>query len=1256
MPDDKNENSSMIDSGEKLATDTAKAMGTVKNAAKAAAKAGVGDIAGAVVTVLKDENIRKAIIAILLCISLITMCTAMLVGSAITGTVEKLSESLSDHWDDAWEEQALISDGNAIYLYTIGAVNAGVDAVVGAIESLFTNEDPNELPPNEQTKITDDTYRTYLDSIIQESSLTGENGSLRKCLDMIKGRVAQRGEQIKRDATSSYKLEAIGNSIGVILQERIGIGAGEGLENLFLYNGIASASINVDTSAFNLTDLQALKILAAYSIQHDCLLSEVDIWDLMDYCGWYGTDSETLDTSVLGEQSIYNGTASGIFTDDIAGITQPGESLGSYSIYLAPPQVTKWSGNFTPQWYNEELAQAKAHNKEYDRITANGAAAPEGMIRYAETEDGEIDPNNFAKLSEVQPFGLIDKIYTSANASLTVSRQEYTGAGEHLDEALATFTGIILDAWTNAAPSIGAQESVTSAGVVRRSAEGSHSYTATATQAGCSYYLQNTSTGAQTGSWQSCTAQNQSLTWNNLDPSTTYSLVKVTQTEVPDETGGAESTAPTTPGAPPAEMDTLSLRLDLLVAAPNSAPAVVALATETSYDVVDTFSTFQATKDYQAFELVLEMNVTYTSVSVDQLLSNIMGLWPGSLYDRTKDLDGTEYAQSQLGNELLVYKWEDTYTDPDTGETQVLEFQRQQGYQTDAYKDIILGIADTLGISTAGLFDSPTGYGRSIVQMAKKELAYYEANNLSGGMRYWDMARAAGGTTINYNAPWCVCFVLTCAYQCGYIGPGQCWGDFDGGDWILYVTGIYDYLSGGYGVGHESASENYLPSPGDLICFNTTVSSRGLDHIGIVTDVSDTGVVTYIDGNSGGGPGYLRQHTASNYALGTPAYTGAVIACYIHPNYPASYFDEPVYISIPGSVQPFPDAKTLTLNDQNLSLFGIGRLRESQLQDAVNTLKRDFPELYIEDLQTALDDGDMTAFASAWNQMISGSKEQSALHAQHTIRNQRATTISQQVFVRTGFDWRRTDYRENLLWGIITTSDQDEALVETLSLLCAGLDNNTADKQFLDAMNELNGSYSKAYQTLYDKKDNLWPDDNSAYQDAWLKSIHLLLEELTSIYDATAGSIGDPNAPVEEQIFFYLTHSMGLPTSSACGILANIQHESNFNSNAVGDNGTSYGLCQWHNSRYTALINYCNSIGVDYRSVEGQMRYLQYELENNYASLLGALRSMPNTANGAYNAGAKWCTDFERPANASAKSVSRGNLASGTYWPRYNGT
>lgn len=145
-------------------------------------------------------------------------------------------------------------------------------------------------------------------------------------------------------------------------------------------------------------------------------------------------------------------------------------------------------------------------------------------------------------------------------------------------------------------------------------------------------------------------------------------------------------------------------------------------------------------------------------------------------------------------------------------------------------------------------------------------------------------------------------------------------------------------------------------------------------------------------------------------------------------------------------------------------------------------------------------------------------------------------------------------------------------------------------------------------------------------------------------------SVNKTEATIE--IYQYLRNEMGLNHAGACGVLANIHLESNFNPVAVGDGGTSLGLCQWHLGRCTNLINYCTSAGVDYRSIEGQMKYLQHELETSYPHVLEYVRSVPDTAQGAYDAASYWCTYFEIPSETAARAAQRGNLAKSEYFPQ----
>ena len=167
----------------------------------------------------------------------------------------------------------------------------------------------------------------------------------------------------------------------------------------------------------------------------------------------------------------------------------------------------------------------------------------------------------------------------------------------------------------------------------------------------------------------------------------------------------------------------------------------------------------------------------------------------------------------------------------------------------------------------------------------------------------------------------------------------------------------------------------------------------------------------------------------------------------------------------------------------------------------------------------------------------------------------------------------------------------------------------------------------------------------SKYTIAWLAAAAITLAAMAPSMPAKAASN-------EETAFFYLTDTLGFNVAAACGIMANIRHESNFHPGA-GSWGGAYGLCQWMGGRLDGLEYYCWDHGFDPESMAGQLSYLTHELRSYYPSLYRYLMNLDNSSEAAYNAAYRFCYDFERPADRSGQSGSRGNLASGTYWNRY---
>ena len=142
------------------------------------------------------------------------------------------------------------------------------------------------------------------------------------------------------------------------------------------------------------------------------------------------------------------------------------------------------------------------------------------------------------------------------------------------------------------------------------------------------------------------------------------------------------------------------------------------------------------------------------------------------------------------------------------------------------------------------------------------------------------------------------------------------------------------------------------------------------------------------------------------------------------------------------------------------------------------------------------------------------------------------------------------------------------------------------------------------------------------------------------------------NEAAEKEVFHFLTVQMELPPAAACGIMSNIAKESDFAADVTGPGG-AYGICQWMGSRKTELISYCEEKNLNYKSLNGQLHFLEFEVRRDYQNLYGRMKALPDTAEGAYQAGYLWCYEFERPANIAATSEYRGNYAREYVWPKY---
>lgn len=926
-------NGDLVDNAAK-AVDTAK---TAKNIGSAAKKAAVGNYVGAAATLLKDGNflkslghIAKAVIAVILVFSFLIVGVGMLVGAAIWGGVQELANSVVKNWNEAWEQEGIASQGNVLYLYSTGALHAGIsaigDSIVEAIEKVFdaTHEILGMDASNDElggTDIKNEDYTQTISSVSDKDALVGSDGILQRKLDLVKGRLEQRGEQLASEAGGLYSASILGKEISESLAALLDISPQNGTLQLCAGIDWDNSSLDVDTSAFLLNDVQALKILAAYSVQHDCVLANTDMWGIMDYCGWYGRQlSYVPDTS----PSLYSAKADGAYTEEIAGLVQAGDSINTSTFHLDPPSVPFWSGKAAPQWYYEEIKQLEKINEDYQMAidaaqTREELEAAKNGLHFETDAKGQLVLSNFEKLGKTHTFGILDKMFLSSTASVQISRSEYfpvKNASEIVFHELGTNAQKL---WNTV---VGDKSTTTGKGnTIQRNEDGSHSFILNNTNAACSYFLQNDTTGLATDVRQG----GEPIVWNGLAANTHYSVfcrfrnsVKridndshIHETDFGDDSGSAKPVIP-----------------------PVSLPDMV----------IDEFTTLSKADKVEAYKLQCNSKVRFAERDLEDLLFNELGLWCGSLEDTTV-LNGVEYAAGFEGNENLRKTWTDVYTDPVTGEKTTITFERLQGNQNQAFWDSVIGIATELGYDLAGLATPDYGYGSTIVNMATEELKYYAEHDLSGGERYWTIASdALFGTPdgFTYNNPWSAAFVNACAYQCGFIGFGGWYGNEQ---WEMTPGGLYQSITGsGKGIGHD-APDKYRPVPGDLLFTGDSIGCQEPKTVGIVEYVGEDNTIHTIEGDIGG---KVARVTYSNFIIGTAAGEDSVISHYIHPDYPSTFLSHPLYTTIDTQYKPTTAARYL---DDTFVLSGLPRFRQEQMGEVLDELATLYPELYTEKLK-----------------------------------------------------------------------------------------------------------------------------------------------------------------------------------------------------------------------------------------------------------------------------------------------------------------
>lgn len=193
--------------------------------------------------------------------------------------------------------------------------------------------------------------------------------------------------------------------------------------------------------------------------------------------------------------------------------------------------------------------------------------------------------------------------------------------------------------------------------------------------------------------------------------------------------------------------------------------------------------------------------------------------------------------------------------------------------------------------------------------------------------------------------------------------------------------------------------------------------------------------------------------------------------------------------------------------------------------------------------------------------------------------------------------------------------------------------------------------FSNQINLIEMENDCILPDKDITYEEALIACYRLynaIIEHIDTV---------DPLYTNETNCYRLIRYYGGFNNAVVAGIIANIASESGHTFDPdihQYGGGPGYGICQWTtSSRKQGLYDYAEVCGYNYDTLECQCQYLVYELGTLTPKLLRYLNEVPDTSDGAYNAGYQFCLIFEAPQELEACCLSRANNAI-KYFEQYN--
>lgn len=230
-----------------------------------------------------------------------------------------------------------------------------------------------------------------------------------------------------------------------------------------------------------------------------------------------------------------------------------------------------------------------------------------------------------------------------------------------------------------------------------------------------------------------------------------------------------------------------------------------------------------------------------------------------------------------------------------------------------------------------------------------------------------------------------------------------------------------------------------------------------------------------------------------------------------------------------------------------------------------------------------------------------------------------------ELFEKVFTEERQEKLKETVANIAKSVADIAEGLATIVEKICG--EKYPVVKKFWDFFLTSVGKVVDKVLTLENRLAHLWMALGKAMQGDFKGARE---EFINAITDENA--TGERSKYIQKKLI-----SMGFTASAAAGVVGNLVQESGLRTDAIGDNGTSGGLAQWHNERLDALKRFAAARGKEWTDLDTQIEFLAEEMRTSYADTYAKMQSaeLPEIA------GQIMTDEYEIPDPASANYSQR---------------